>query len=408
MPGVMKVGVVSSFPPARAKHYSGLGAVASYTKNLLTSLPEEADIIVYANRLSGEKTECIQDGFRVVRCWDRGIYYPLQIWREVVRDKPDLLHLQHEFFLYGGAASAFLFPFLLLLLKRLDIPLIVTIHGVVPISRVNRSFIQQNQFRIGSFLARVGLSVLTKEICQFATMIMVHEKYFRFVLISEYRVREHKIEVIPHGVEDRDDGMDQAKAKERLGLSHYKVILFFGFVTGYKGIELLIDAFKLLGERYRDCVLIIAGGEHPRLKNDVGYQRYVSSLHDRAMEFSESQILFTGFVPEDKIAVYFSAADVVVFPYTVGMSSSGSLTFAISYRRPFLVSESLREIVDLSDIVFEESPSKLAEKLEQILVDSNLQTKTLQYCDDLRSERLWTNVGKRTLELYHELLGSAD
>lgn len=55
----------------------------------------------------------------------------------------------------------------------------------------------------------------------------------------------------------------------------------------------------------------------------------------------KKNIIVTGFVPEEKVALYFSACDAVILPYTSFFSSSGPLALAIAYDKPILLSPSL-------------------------------------------------------------------
>lgn len=394
----MKVAIVSIYPPPMSKHAKS-GGVASYTHNLVNSMPKNIiETVVFSNKLPDIESNYVENRIIIKRCWNKGIKYPLQIFFNIFSSKVDIIHLQHEFFLYGNGISAGLFPLLQLLLKLLNKPIIVTIHGVIPLSKLNEEFIEENKLNGNPFILKAGLYSLVKLIIKFSTCTIVHENKLKEILQDEYKCNSSKIQVIPHGIEEREDSIESNKAKQMLGFQDKKIVLFFGYLTGYKGIELLIEAFDHLDDK--DAVLIIAGGEHPRLKEEESYKKYIGSLKKKAKDTGRN-VIFTGFVPEEKIAIYFSATDVVVCPYTVFMSSSGPLSLSMTYAKPFLVSESYKGVIKLEELIFRNDPKDLAEKIGMIInAKSSLKEHALNYCMQMRKERLWSTITDKTYEVY--------
>ncbi len=393
----MKIGIISIYPPPNSKH-SKMGGVASYTHNLANSIPKDSEIMVFSNKLQGTESSYIEDGITIKRCWDRGIIYPFQIFYNILSSRVDIVHVQHEFFLYGNGISAAFFPILQLLLKLLNKPTIVTIHGVIPLSKLNDNFLEQNKLKGKKIVLKTELYWLVKFVIKLSNCIIVHEDKLKDILENEYKCNSSKICVIPHGIEDRKDLIENDKAKQMLGYQDKKIVLFFGYLTGYKGIELLIDAFNFIDDK--EIILIIAGGEHPRLKDDESYKKYIEELKKKANDTGKN-IIFTGFVPEEKIAIYFSAADLVVCPYTVLMASSGPLSLSLAYLRPFMVSEQLIDLIKFDDIVFKNDSKDLAEKIGMIFdTNSVLKERSINLCKQLREKRLWNLVGNNTYEQY--------
>lgn len=399
----MKLAMVSIYPPPNSKH-SKLGGVASYTHNLVNSFPKDSiKTIVFSNEFPNIESNNLENGITIKRCWNKGIIYPFRIFVNIFSSKPDVIHIQHEFFLYGNGISAGFFPLLLLLLKILNKPIIVTLHGVIPLSKLNSEFIEENKLNGNPVILKTGLKSLVKLIAKLSTRTIVHEDKLKEILQDEYKCNPSKICVIPHGIEDRNDSIDNGKAKQLLGNPDKKIILFFGYLTGYKGIELLIEAFNYLDNK--DAVLIIAGGEHPRLKEDESYKSYISALKKKATDTSKN-IVFTGFVPEEEIALYFSAADVIVCPYTVFMSSSGPLSLCLAYQKPFIVSESFKGVIGFEEFIFRNDPKDLGNKIAMVLDPNNiLKEHSLNLCQQLRQMRLWSTVSEKTCEVYRRFSG---
>jgi glycosyltransferase involved in cell wall biosynthesis len=234
--------------------------------------------------------------------------------------------------------------------------------------------------------------------------VVVHAGNFIQVLAKEYHLSRQiqKVELIPLGIEIREDGIDREEAKSRLGLNNKQIILFFGNLTGYKGLELLIDSMGFLEKKYDDLVLIIAGGDTPGLRV-TAKKAYPEILKERARSVSPN-IQFTAFVEENDIGVYFSAADLVVLPYTIGLSSSGPLALSIAYDRPFIVSTALASVVDLDAAIFEPTVQSLVEKIDRFLKNHDLRCEIRDYGLKLKAERSWPRIGEKTRNLYRDCL----
>ncbi|MFB0563977.1 MAG: glycosyltransferase [Candidatus Lokiarchaeia archaeon] len=398
----MKIGIVSPYPSIGSKHTEESG-VASYTKNLVYSIKNFIhDVSVFANNF-GSNLKYFEDGIVISRCWNKGVRYPFQVLRNVLmkKEQVNIMHIQFEVFLYGGLFSILVFPLLLILLKLFNISTVTTIHQVVPLPKVDRQFLKKNNFSGTPFLLKIGLFLLIHIITSLSNKVIVHEFPFKKILIDHYRSKSSKVVVIPHGIEEKKDLIDKNKAKEVLNLEDNKVILFFGYITGYKGIELLINSFKYKYLK-NNLTLLISGGMHPRLKVDPSYKLYLRSLEKRASTISKN-IIFTGFLPEEQIPLFFSAADLIVFPYTLAMSSSGPMSFAVAYEKPFLVSDAFKDIVKLDEIIFSKDPENLAKKIEQFFSNKDLEKKCLNYIKRVKEERSWKNIAKRTLKIYNNV-----
>ena len=327
--------------------------------------------------------------------------YPFQIFKTLLNNKVDVVHIQYETYLYGGMFSALAFPLLIALIRLVGRPVIITMHGVVPLSKMNKFFLKENRIPSNALIMRAGLTFLVKIIVSLSTAIVVHEKSLMNILTKEYKCAASKIHVIHHGIEEPKVTIASDEAKKKLGVHAKRVILFFGYITGYKNVGVLIDSAAFL--KVDNWVILIAGGMHPRLIGDGYYGKYLSELRQRASKISEQNILFKGFVPEEEIPSYFSAADLVIFPYSICMSSSGPLSLAASYSKPFLVADSFREIIDFDDIRFIYEPKKLAEKIDCFFANPKFRLDSMHWVREFKMGRSWDKVAKRTFLLYKNL-----
>src|SRR5258705_2716949 len=99
------VALISPYPPA-GQRQGGWTGVASYTANLAHALAAESDsVTVVAPREPGEPAVADEGRVRVERSFERGIGAVPAAVRAALRTGADVVHLQHEAFLYGGPAS---------------------------------------------------------------------------------------------------------------------------------------------------------------------------------------------------------------------------------------------------------------------------------------------------------------
>ena len=135
-----------------------------------------------------------------------------------------------------------------------------------------------------------------------------------------------------HPVYDRESDMpSQAEARRILGFrDDGRILLFFGYVRAYKGLDILVEAMPEILRRSSGTRLLVAGEFHHGEKT---IRERIERLGISAQVTIES-----GFVPGDRIPVFFSAADVVVLPYREA-SQSGVVQQAYGFGRPVVVSD---------------------------------------------------------------------
>lgn len=118
------------------------------------------------------------------------------------------------------------------------------------------------------------------------------------------------------------------EARARLDLSaEDRVVLFFGFVRRYKGLKYLIEAIALARSAVPNIKLLIVG---EFWEDERNYREQV-----RRLGLSDVVRVYNTYVPNDKISVYFSAADVVVLPY-LEATQSAVAQLAIGFERPMI------------------------------------------------------------------------
>ncbi len=121
----------------------------------------------------------------------------------------------------------------------------------------------------------------------------------------------------------------KAEARHRLGLSASPTILFFGLIRRYKGLPHLLQAMPLI-LRTIDCTLLIVGEFYDGREECLGLIR--------SLDLSARVRLVDRYVPNEEVALYFSAADLVVLPYT-SATQSAVVPIAYSFERPVVTTK---------------------------------------------------------------------
>jgi glycosyltransferase involved in cell wall biosynthesis len=142
-------------------------------------------------------------------------------------------------------------------------------------------------------------------------------------------------------------------------------LLFFTTLAPFKGLALLLDAFRLLRVRLPELGLTVAGAEHPR------FPGYMTDMQQRYRDLTG--VRWVGHIPEADVREVFRQCQVVVLPYTAATGSSSVLYQAMVWGRPIVVSSlpELRCAVDEAGLLAEFFRSGdvagLADAIERLL-----------------------------------------
>jgi glycosyltransferase involved in cell wall biosynthesis len=227
-------------------------------------------------------------------------------------------------------------------------------------------------------------------------------------LIEGFNICEKKITVIPHGIYSiiPTSELTRMEARKKLRLdTREKILLFFGNIAPYKGLEYLILALADLKKTYDDFKLIISG----RIKNCEAYWKNIQRLI-KEHDLEDYIIKKIELIPDEEVEVYFKAADVLILPYKF-IFQSGVLFLSYNFGLPVIATDvgSLREDIVEGKTGFickPEDPEDLAEKIDlyfQSDLYRNLEAnrnKIIEYANDKYS---WEKIGEETNFIYKSL-----
>jgi D-inositol-3-phosphate glycosyltransferase len=245
----------------------------------------------------------------------------------------------------------------------------------------------------------------------FCDHIFVHTNKMKDELCQDFGVAEKAVTVIRHPVNDAfpDTDLTPPEAKRQLGLEeNEKVVLCFGRIRPYKGIEHLLAAFRLLATKHSNYRLIIAG--EPK----KGSEEYRNDIEQIAKtEFTLDQIILKiQFIPDAEMELYLKAADVLVLPYKE-IFQSGVLFLAYSFGLPVVATDvgSFREEIVEGTTGFlcrPGDPTELARAIETYFASDlykNLEVHRQDLKDYAEANHSWSAVADLTRDAYAELLG---
>jgi len=145
-------------------------------------------------------------------------------------------------------------------------------------------------------------------------------------------VKNKPVKLVPHPLYDNFGPIiSKQAARKKLGISEEdKVILFFGFIRKYKGLDILLRAFErvIASRKIENLKLLIAGEFYEDEKN------YDQLLND--VQIKNSLILHTHFISNSDVKYYLCAADAVVQPYR-NATQSGVTPLAYHFEKPMIV-----------------------------------------------------------------------
>lgn len=207
---------------------------------------------------------------------------------------------------------------------------------------------------------------------------------------------------LPHGALElyRDAPMEKEAARAELGLPPGgPVVLFFGAIRKYKGLDVLLEAFADVRARVPGANLVVAG----RLWEPWG--RYAERI-DR-LGLGPSLRLFLDYVPTNRVKLFFSAADLVALPYEGFLSQSGVGAAAAAFRTPVVVSDLPGLATVQPDARFRTPPGDakaLADAIVRALADDDARRSLTAECERIAARLSWSEVADLTTRCYQSLL----
>lgn len=288
----------------------------------------------------------------------------------IAAEKPDVIISQYWMPFFGPAIGG--------VHKRLSpIKRVSILHNVIPHEKrffdawANKQFIKHND----------GFVVLSDAVLKDLLSLKPDAKYLR----------------IDHPVYSQfGEKMNREKALMKLKLDpDRKYLLFFGFIRDYKGLDLLLGSMKELED---DIHLIVAGEVYGSFDK---YKKLIKEL-----ELEDRVHLFTNYISDDEVTIYFSASDACVLPYK-SATQSGIIAIANHFDLPVIATDvgGLKENIAENRtgiIVPEVTESALSNCIKRYF-QYNLKATYSGNIQTSKQENSWDNFAERLVDFVQNL-----
>jgi len=295
----------------------------------------------------------------------------------------DVLHLHWPEAYYPTKGDAFdwfrraRFPFDLLGAAKRGV-LVATAHNFHAHDRANETFAERN----------------VRCVHENAKVVFAHSDCAKQRLVEWLGVPAEKVRVAPHGDLSVALGppLSAAKARCELGLGHKKVALIFGAVERYKGLEEVIAWWRSAQPNVR---LAIVGKP-----NTAEYGAQISSQIGQ----DQNVIHYFGWLSNEILRLWLSAADVIVFNYRE-VFTSGAASLARSFGIPILLPRRLDTIDVGEPTPYVRRFTDFGTDFEQQLASALTVKPDFAAAESWREDCNWDNVARTVVDGYRSAIG---
>ncbi|MBU2639980.1 MAG: glycosyltransferase [Nanoarchaeota archaeon] len=303
-------------------------------------------------------------------------------------DKIKLVCIEHEFGIFGGEENG---EFLIAFLEKLEKPVVVTFHSIVPDP-------SEERLRV------------VKAIAKRSKAITVMAETAVDILNKTYGIPRSKIYVIHHGVPSVNFLKDNSNIKKSLGLEGRTVLSTFGLINRGKGIEYVIKSLPELVKKFPNLLYIIIGETHPVVRKQEGedYRNKLIRLVNR-LGLKNNVKFYNKYLTLDEIIEYLKATDIYVYSaLDLNQIVSGTLAYAMGAGKAIVATPSLYAKEMLNDergfvVKFKDSKS-YTKTFEQILENKNLKRTLEKNAYAFTRKMTWSNVSANYLDVFKKLI----
>jgi len=243
---------------------------------------------------------------------------------------------------------------------------------------------------------------LIKILLKLPDKFIVHSRHNKFSAVKYLSIKKKNLIIVPLGIASiyRNKQVSKFKAKEKLGWDkNTKVILFFGSIRKYKGVDVLIKAFSKVLIKVKNIKLAIVGEAW------VDWQIY-DKLIDKLI-LNKSVIKKIEFVPTAEVKYYFTAADILVLPYLKFEAQTAIGMIGLAFAKPMVVTKvgGLPDLVKDDRMIVEPGNiNQLSKAILIALTEKNLLKKLENDSKTLAKKYSWKKIAFKTIKIYKELL----
>jgi polysaccharide biosynthesis protein PslF len=355
--------------------------VATYTKDLTTAINELnpknlAEILAVTP--DGHEYEYPWEVKYRIRQKEIGDYVSAAHY--INQSGAQVVHLQHEFGLFGGNVGDYIIPFL----ENIKKPIVTTFHSVLR----KPSY---EQLRIIRKIAELSDAV--------TVMINTVSK----TLVDVYDVPKSKVAVIPHGVPDIPYG-DNEHYKKELGLRGRTVFSTINLLNPNKGIEYAILAMEEVIKYDPNALYLVIGKTHPSSFEEG--EQYRAHLEKLASKYKGNVKFINKYISLEELITYLRATDIYLTPYLEPENTaSGALAYAVGAGKACVSTSFLyaKEVLgkERGELLPFRDPDAIAKAIVRILKNDDYKETLQSNAYAYGRQMIWSNVALKHLDLFN-------
>ncbi len=387
--------------------------VSHYTSRLMAELARRGVECLVLTTHGAARHHGRPDVIGVTADWGRALLVALPA--ELVRLRPDVLHIQHAAGSFGYRRPVLWLPAVL----RAAVPglrLAVTAHEYGWWEWRPR-LLEWAWRRLGPWgEARALWDREDGALLTGADVVIATHKAAVQVLLDRLPRLAPRIEHVPIGANVPEVALEREAARAALRRRYgweadAPVLAYFGFLHPVKGLEVLLEAFRgVLCVRPQTRLILAGGCQSLALDGDAGL-RYEATLRRLIAQMGlEQAVRLTGYLSDETVSEHLAGADAGVLPFTGGVTlKSGSLLamwthgLPVVATEPPLVEPPLRQA---SILVPRRDPQALAGTLLRVIDDPGLRSDLAAKARAAAAGFCWSAIAERHLRIYERLIGA--
>ncbi len=275
--------------------------------------------------------------------------------------------------------SYLLFQLSTLILKFLRYRIVWTVHNLMPHESQTT-----NDLRVAQVMSKISSKVI------------VHSKE-TILRMNKLKIDTNNTIVVPHGnyKDIYPNNISRKAARKIFNIGRNDlVLLFFGLIRPYKGVDELVDTYKKLD--ITNVHLIIAGK-----CDDTALKEKLNHL------IKDSNIIFHNkYIEKSEVATYFNASDIVCLPFKA-ITTSGSALLALTFGKPIIApnSGSIKEFPKTLGYIYDpKKPYALESAIRKAILEKDklkyMGLEAQKYSDSIS----WDKIAQKTYLVYREVL----
>lgn len=368
------------------------GGIAQYNSLMYKYFSEADDVKVYSFKRQypeflfpgktqfeqGEPAVKIPEDKNVISIDSVNPFNWLSAGKKIAAENPDLLIFKYWIPYFGPCFAVI--SYIVKKYSKTDTKVLYICDNVIPHEkRSGDKFFTKLAFSQGDYFV-----VMSKT---------VEEDLKLFSKGKPYKLIPHPVYNIFGDKVEKPEAKDFILKEYGIDLQNEKVILFFGYIRKYKGLNYLIDAMPEILKKVKLKLLVV--GEY--YGDEEKYREQIRSLG-----LEEDIKVVSDFVPDSNVKYFFSASDVVVLPYS-DATQSGIIQIAYHYDKPVIATDvgGLAEVVRNNEtglIIEPKNPGAIAKAVTDFY-EKGLEEKFTSNAKEEKKKYTWENFVASVKEL---------